>query len=75
MRERQKIFLVESGSFGDGAKDLTRAFFEEEKAWKFVLRRYKTFHLERKNWHKQRGFRGVIYGRKRWISITEVTCS
>ncbi len=70
----QKIFLVESGLFGGGGKDLTRAFFDEAKAWKFVLRRYKKFNLERKNWQKHKGFRGVVFARNRWLLISEIVC-
>ncbi len=68
----KKIFLVESGLYGKDGKDLTIAFVDEQKAWEYVLRKYKRYSLERRNWQRKKGFRGIIFAKKRWLCITQI---
>lgn len=69
---RTKIFLVESGIYEQGIKDLSIAYKDEQKAWLYSIKKFKKYHLERKRWEKRKGFRGILFGKNRWIAITEI---
>lgn len=72
VKKMKKIFLVESGLWKKDGRDQIRAFGDEEDAWIWCLRRFKTKYMQRKNLDKIKGFRGAFRGRKRWVLITEI---
>lgn len=71
MKDRMKIYLLESGVWESGSKDLTKVFVDEQKAIKYCLHRFGIKRMCRKNTHEIKGFRCVWHTKKRWALLTE----
>jgi len=66
------IYLVESGIIKNDCRDFIRAFEDETEAWYVILKRYKNYNLDRNNRFKKKGFRGILYSKNRWVSVTRI---
>jgi len=68
---KMKVYLVESGYWGRGAKDFTKIIADEEKALLYCFRRFGTRNFARDNPLKIPNLRARWIGKKRWAILTE----